>query len=245
VRNPVHPYIFQVYASYWDEIDRIVEVFSSTGVTRFAVLYQDDPFGKDQLEGARVALKKRNLELVAAESYAPRTTDVAAAGEKIMKSNPQAVFFAAIPPPVAEFLKRYRDKMEGVQFAGISAIDAGTLVKLAGPNLARGFVLSQNMPNPNKSSVAFVREHRKLLAKFAPNVQPNYYTLGGEATARVMVEALRRAGPKPTREKFIASLETMRDFDIGGVLYTYDHGLHLGSRFVDLLIIDAKGEPLT
>ena len=102
------------------------------------------------------------------------------------------------------------------------------------------------MPNPNKSSIPFVREHRHLLAKYAPpNTQANYYTLGGHATAKVIVEALKRAGPKPTREKLIAAMESIRDFDIGGVLYGYGHELRLGPRFVDLLIIDSHGEPQT
>jgi branched-chain amino acid transport system substrate-binding protein len=243
VRNPVHPFIFHTYSSYWDEIDRIVEVFNSTGVTRFAMLYQDDTFGKDGLAGMEAALKKRNLSLVAEGTYQRGTNDVGAAGDKIMQSNPQAVIFSAMPGPTAEFLKRYREKMPGVQFAGISAIDSGTLVKLAGPKLARGFVISQNMPNPNKSSIAFVREHKKLLAQYAPGVQPNFYTLGGNATAKVIVEALKRAGPKPTREKLIAALETIHDLDIGGILYGYAHEQHLGTRFVELLIIDANGAP--
>jgi ABC-type branched-subunit amino acid transport system substrate-binding protein len=99
------------------------------------------------------------------------------------------------------------------------------------------------MPNPGKKSVALVREHQEVLAKFAPGVRANFYTLGGYATAKVVVEALKRAGPSPTRAKFNTALEGIRDFDIGGVQYTYGSGLRMGTKFVDLLIIDANGEP--
>jgi ABC-type branched-subunit amino acid transport system substrate-binding protein len=132
-----------------------------------------------------------------------------------------------------------------VQLAGFSAIDAATMVKLAGADLARGFVIAQNMPNPTKLSVRLVREHRDVMAKFAPDVKPNFYTLGGFATAKVVVEALKRAGPAPTREKFLAALERMKDFDIGGVQYSYGPGLRMGTNFVELLIINAKGEPMS
>ena len=243
LRAPVNAFVFHTYSSYWDEVERMVDVFSTMGSTRFAVLYQDDAFGKDGLEGMQVALKKKNVPLLVAASYPRGTTDVAAAGEKILQANPQVVIFCATAPAAAEFVKRFREKMIGVQFGGISAIDAATLVKFASANLARGFVIAQNMPNPNKKSVVLVREHRDVMAKFAPNIQPNFYTLGGYATAKVVVEGLRKAGPAPTRDKFVAALETLRDFDIGGVQYSFGRGLRMGTTFVDLFIINSSGEP--
>jgi ABC-type branched-subunit amino acid transport system substrate-binding protein len=245
LRSPVYPYIFHIYASYWDETEHMVELFSSMGMKRFAVLYQDDAFGKDGFFGVQEALRKRNLPLVVGAGYARGTTDVAAAGEKIFQANPQVVVFSATAPATAEFIKRFRARMPGVQFAGVSAIDGTTLVKLAGKDLARGFALAQNMPNPLKSSVALVREHRDTLARYAPGVKANFYTLGGYAVAKVTVEALKRAGPAPTRAKLIAALETIHDFDIGGVQYTYGRGLRLGTQFVDLLILDGKGETVS
>jgi ABC-type branched-subunit amino acid transport system substrate-binding protein len=243
LRNPVNPFIFHTYSSYWDEVERMIDVFGSMGSTRFAVVFQDDAFGRDGFEGVQAALKKRGLTLLASGSYARGTVDVQAAGEKIVAANPQVVILSTTAPAAAEFVKRFREKMPGVQFAGISAVDASTLVKLAGASLARGFVIAQNVPNPNKTSVRLVREHREAMAKCAPEIKPNYYTLGGYATAKVLVEALKRAGPNPTREKLVAALENMRDFDIGGVEYSFSHELRMGTKFVDLLIINANGEP--
>jgi ABC-type branched-subunit amino acid transport system substrate-binding protein len=242
LRNEVNPFVFHAYSSVWDEGDRMVELFSSMGMTRFAVLYQDDGFGKEGFDGVQQALKARNLPLVAGVSYPRGTTEIAAAGEQILKANPQVVIFSATAPATAEFIKRFRERMPGVQMAGISAIDGATLVKLVGPALARGFAIAQNLPNPYKNSVTLVREHREVLAKYAPGVKPNFYTLGGHAVAKVVVEGLRRAGPAPTRAKLIAALEMFQDFDIGGMQYTYGKGLRLGTKYVDLLIIDSKGE---
>jgi ABC-type branched-subunit amino acid transport system substrate-binding protein len=243
LRSPVNPLIFHTYASYWDEVEYMIDIFTSIGMTRFAVLYQDDAFGRDPFEGVKAALKKRNLELVAAEPHARGSKEVTAAGEKIVRANPQAVIFSTITIAAAEFLKQFRANMPGVQFAGISAIDPSTLVKMAGADLARGFVVATNMPNPNKKSVALVREHQQLLAKYAPDARMNFYTLGGHATAKVVAEALKRAGPAPTRQKFMAALEGFRDYDIGGVNYTFGGGLRIGTKFVDLLIIDSNGKP--
>jgi branched-chain amino acid transport system substrate-binding protein len=243
MRNPVNPLLFHTYSSYWDEVEHMVEVFSTMGSNRFAVIYQDDAFGRDGFEGVQQALKKKNMPLLVGAPYPRGTTDVGPAGEKVMAVNPQVVIFCTTAPFAAEFVKRYREKMTGVQFAGFSAIDATTMVKLAGVSLARGFIIAQNMPNPNKTSVKLVREHRDVMAKFAPNVKPNFYTLGGYATAKVVVEGIKRAGPAPTREKFMAALEGMKDYDIGGVQYTFGKELRMGTKFVELLIINGKGEP--
>lgn len=243
VRKPPNSYLFHTYSSYWDELERMVDVFSTMGSTRFAVIYQDDAFGRDGFEGAQAALKKKNIPLVLAVPYPRGSTDVAPAGEKIIAANPQVVFFCTTALYAAEFVKRYREKMIGVQFAGFSAIDSAPIVKQAGTDLARGFVIAQNMPSPTKTSLPLVREHREAMAKFAPATKPNFYTLGGYASAKVLVEGLKRAGRNPTREKLIAALEGLKDYDIGGVQYTYGRGLRVGTSFVELLIVNAKGEP--
>jgi len=55
------------------------------------------------------------------------------------------------------------------------------------------------------------------------------------------VEALRRAGPKPTREKVQAALESMRRFDLGGLELNFSLDDHTGLDFADLSIVTAEG----
>jgi ABC-type branched-subunit amino acid transport system substrate-binding protein len=57
----------------------------------------------------------------------------------------------------------------------------------------------------------------------------------------VLVEALRRAGPKPTREKIQTALEGLRKFDIGGLEVSFSPTDHTGLDFADLSIIGSDG----
>jgi len=58
----------------------------------------------------------------------------------------------------------------------------------------------------------------------------------------VLVEGLRRAGPKPTREKLQAALEQIKDFNLGGGLkLSYSAENHTGLNFVDLSIVTDDG----
>jgi branched-chain amino acid transport system substrate-binding protein len=57
-----------------------------------------------------------------------------------------------------------------------------------------------------------------------------------------MVEALRRAGAKPSRERIQAALEGMSKFDLGGLEVSYSSKDHTGLDFADLSIITASGK---
>jgi ABC-type branched-subunit amino acid transport system substrate-binding protein len=65
--------------------------------------------------------------------------------------------------------------------------------------------------------------------------------LEGFAAAKVLVEALRRAGPKPTRERIQVALEGLSKFDIGGLEVNFSPQDHTGLDFADLAIITADG----
>jgi ABC-type branched-subunit amino acid transport system substrate-binding protein len=74
------------------------------------------------------------------------------------------------------------------------------------------------------------------------DVAPSYSSMEGFIAAKVLVEGLRRAGPKPTREKLIAGLESLEKFDMGGVDVSYGPQLRAGTSFIDLTIISKSGK---
>jgi ABC-type branched-subunit amino acid transport system substrate-binding protein len=70
---------------------------------------------------------------------------------------------------------------------------------------------------------------------------PSYGSMEGYVTARVMVEALRRAGKNLTRASLIAALENMNDVDLDGFNLNFSPGNHNGTAFVDLTIVGRAG----
>jgi ABC-type branched-subunit amino acid transport system substrate-binding protein len=59
----------------------------------------------------------------------------------------------------------------------------------------------------------------------------------GYIYAKVVVEGLRQAGPRPTREGFIRALESFRDQDLGGFAVRYGPRDHDGSNYIDITMI--------
>ncbi|MDQ3272879.1 MAG: ABC transporter substrate-binding protein, partial [Pseudomonadota bacterium] len=97
LREPMNPNIFHIRASYTDETARMVEHLFTIGLRRFAVMYQDDPFGKSGLLGAETALQKLGLKAVATGGYdRTKPEDVDAAVAAIGASNPDAIIMVAV-----------------------------------------------------------------------------------------------------------------------------------------------------
>jgi ABC-type branched-subunit amino acid transport system substrate-binding protein len=106
---------------------------------------------------------------------------------------------------------------------------------------SKGVSVSQTAPNPYKSRTSVAVEYRKLLEQLDPKLKPDYIGLEGMISAKVLVEALKRSGPQPTREALLRSLNGMNDFDVGGYFLKFDLNNHHGSRYVDITWIGGEG----
>lgn len=241
LRSPFNPWIFHLRASYADEAEHMVQQLTTLGMSRIAVMYQDDGFGKAGLAGVEAALAKRGLKPLAAAGYERNTDQVEAAAQTIRAADAQAVVMIAINKSAGAFTKRYRELGGGAQLMSISVVDPAEIVKIAGHKNARGLGISQVVPYPYQPRLPVVREYRQLLKQYAPNAEVNYTNFEEFLGAKVLVEALRRAGPEPTRAKVIKALESLRNFDLGGITVNYSPTNRVGSRYVEVTVIDADG----
>ena len=241
LRTPFNPWIFHVRAGYVDEAEHMVQQLTTLGMNRIAVLYQDDGFGKSGLEGVEAALARRKLKLVAAAGYPRNTDDVAAAVKTITAANPHAVIMVAVNKPAAAFIKQYREGGGGAQLYNISVVNPAEIVRLAGLENAHGLGISQVVAFPYQPKLPVVREYQQMLAKYAPGAEVNYTSFEEFLGAKVLVEALRRAGPAPTRERVVKALESLQKFDLGGVFIGYSPTNRIGSRSVEVTVIGSTG----
>ena len=53
--------VFNIRASYADEAEQLVQHLATIGIKRIAIAYQNNSFGKEVYEGARVAMDKHHL----------------------------------------------------------------------------------------------------------------------------------------------------------------------------------------
>lgn len=235
LRNPLNRYVFNVRASYYDETEQIVQHLTAMSVDRIAVFYQNDAYGKTGLEGVTRAMKGRNMQVAGSATVERNTVDVAKAVQEMAKLKPQAVVMISAYKSCAAFIKEMKKAGVGASFWNVSFVGSKALAKELGAE-GRGVQISQVVPFPWDNSVPVVREYRRLLEADGKS-QPNFSSLEGFISAKVMVEGLRRAGRNLSREGLIRALESMDTFDVGGFKISYSPQDHRGSRYVDLTII--------
>ncbi len=238
-QNPGSRYMFNVRASYADETEAIVNQLVSLGLKNIAVFYQNDGFGKSGLDGVTSALKKHNLAPTAAATVERNSIDVAAAVEAIAKAKPQAVVMVTLYKPTAAFVKAMKKANQNPMFMTLSPVGTEQLIAELGPD-ARGIGISQVMPYPWSDVVPMVRDYQKLLGGKGGY---SYYGIEAYAMARVMVDALKRMGKDPSREKLMAALENT-SLDMGGLKVAFSATNRQGSNFVELTVVGPGGKIL-
>jgi len=237
--NPPRKYMFPVRASYQSETFKIVPQLVNMGITRIALLYVEDSFGKDGLAGVQQAMTEAKLTPVAVASHPRGGTKVEEAVAAIGNSDPQAVIMITLADAGVAFVKQMKASGRSPMFITLSNNSSNAFIKNLGAD-GLGLAVSQVSPYPFSGSEAITREYLGLL-KGKPDHAPSYSSMEGFIAAKVLVEGLRRAGKEPTREKLIAGLESMNRFDLGGLDVTYGPNLRVGTSYIDLTIISKTG----
>jgi ABC-type branched-subunit amino acid transport system substrate-binding protein len=240
MHSPPKKYLFPVRSSYHSEAAKIVEQLTTLGMTKIAVVYVDDSFGKDGLAGVQNAMKAKKLDLVATAGFPRGTSDVAAAVKVISEVQPQAVIMLVSVDSGAAFVKQMNRTDHRAQLITLSNVSSNAFVQALGED-GRGVGVSQVSPYPFTASTSVTREFLQA-SKDKPAVTVSYAGIEGFIAAKVLVEGLRRAGPQPTREKLIAGLESLKRFDLGGIDVTYGPEDRTGTTFVDLTVIGRDGK---
>ncbi|HYD63734.1 MAG TPA: ABC transporter substrate-binding protein [Noviherbaspirillum sp.] len=244
LRTPFNSNIFHIRAGYADEAEGIVNQLVLLNMKRIGVMYQDDPFGKAGLAGVEAALKKRGLELVGTGAYEKNTDNVVDAVKSIAQANPQAVVMISVNKSTAAFSKQIRAVSTVAQLVNISVVNPKEIVRMIGPDNARGIGIAQVMPYPYSPTSAIVKEYQQAMKKYAAGTELSYTSFEEFVGAKVLVEGLRRAGPNPSREKVIRGLESLNAYDVGGFTVNFSPTNRVGSRFVEITVIGKDGRLL-
>ncbi len=240
LHKPVHPYVFNVRATYQRETERAVKHLSLIGMDRIAVWHVDDAFGADAAAGAAIGFADVKKQPLLLEKFDRNKPDFSAIAPQLAKAEAQAVVFIGTAAAVVEGTKAIRAAGSRAQIVTLSNNASGGFIKQMADN-ARGVIVTQVFPYERSLAAPIVKEAVDLaVAKGQEGVSPAM--MEGFASAKVLVAALRKAGPNPTREKLLAALNSLQKLDIGGMEVNFSPGDHTGLVFADLSIIGPDGK---
>ena len=242
IRTPHNPLVFHLRDSYRREMEKLINLLVTQGVSKIAMLYQDDEFGKDALTGFEEAIKKAGITAVAVADYDRKDRNITPALKTLTAAHPQAVVMACTPKACVDFIKQAKaGGGGGLRFLTLSNVNSDEFTRELGED-GRGVMVSQVVPHPWSVGIPLVREFHRAIKDAGSQVPVSYSSFEGFIAAKLAVTALRQAGPNPTREKFMAALESMHDLDLGGMYIQMSASDHWGSSFVDLTMIGRDGK---
>jgi branched-chain amino acid transport system substrate-binding protein len=240
LHKPVHPYVFNVRATYQRETERAVKHLSLIGMERIAVWHVDDAFGADAAAGAAIGFAEVKKQPLLLEKFDRNKPDFTAIAPKLAQAEAQAVVFIGTAAALVEGTKAIRAAGSRAQIVTLSNNASGGFIKQMDKN-AHGVIVTQVFPYERSLAAPIVKEAVDLAtAKGQEGVSPAM--MEGFASAKVLVAALRKAGANPTREKLLGALNNLQKLDIGGMEVNFSPGDHTGLVFADLSIIGPDGK---
>ena len=234
------PQVFMMRASYADELEKIIEFYSSTGMKKFSVIHYDDAIGKENLAVVQAALGKLALKPVSIGTLKRNQTDLGAAVGDVVKAAPDVVIGTTLYRTTADFIKQAKKAGSGAQFANTSFVGASALATELGAQ-GMGVVVAQVVPPYARQSIPVVKEYQAAIEKQLGKKEFSFTSLEAYICAKVLAEGIRRAGATPTRESLLKALDSIRNYDVGGYVVDFSSTNHNGSKFVELTAISKGG----
>ena len=246
LRNDTWDNIVNLRASYAQETEEMVErLTTDAGITRIAVMFQDDSFGRAGYNGALAALDRRGMAPVATGVYPRNTTAVKSALLDLISGNPEAVILVGAYQPIAALIAWARHIGFDPTFMTVSFVGSNALAAELGSG-GEGVYVTQVVPFPHDESIPVVASYTEALAAYDPDAVPGFVSLEGYLAGRLAIAGLEACGTDLTRDCFLENLLGAGVIDIDG--FTADFGAeenravdNQGSDAVFLTSIEADG----
>ena len=241
LRDPTWGNILNLRASYYQETEEMVaRLTEDLDVTRIAVLYQDDSFGRAGYRGVRLALDRRAMEPVSIGLYPRNTTAVKTALLDLQRGDPEAVIMIGAYQPVAALITWARHVGMDPTFLTVSFVGSNALAEELG-SAGEGVYVTQVVPFPTDDSLPVVGAYLRALAAYDPDAFPGFVSFEGYLAGRLAVAGVAGCGAEVARECFLGSLRGSDSIDIDGFELRYGDDDNQGSDAVFLTRIGPDG----
>ena len=232
--------VFNFRASYSMEIDKIVDSLVRDARQKIAIVYQDDAFGQDGLLAAQKALKKHNLTPAGIATVQRNSDNIAKAFKIINEIRPNGLIIVSAYVSSAALSKTILRNNLDIQIMNVSFVGSRALEDSLPAGQANGIGVSQVVPFPWDRWIPVVAEYQQLMRSTKTDASFSFTSLEGFIAAKLMTEALERAGPNPTRETLLKALKTIKVLNADGMTFDLTDSDNQASDYVELTFFGAQ-----
>lgn len=215
ISAPVQANLFHPVATTKTVAEEMVRfALTKPKVKTIAIISHSDAWGKSHLEPAVEKLKSLGLMPVETAYLERGQTDANAQALSLKAKAPDVVLAFLYPEELAVYLRdAYKHGLRtttlGTQGVSIEDTDRRVGIPGAVSDLHVFFPLSVNITDPALSKYA------RIFKKYNPAIPLDTVSFIGMSGALAVVDSIKRLGPNVTRERLIAALNKIRNFDPG------------------------------
>ena len=222
-RVPVNPTIFHTRPSFDYECRELLRTIKkSMKINEVAIFRPNTALGESlRLTYLRIAHEEgMTISAVGEEGITPGDLDNALAA--IAAVHPKAIILTGTAPANNRFLKKALEK--GIQAEYFANSPSADTQILEGITKIPYVIAGSGFPVMDES-YQIIKDYDADIKK----IGPNYGTMAFEGywNTAVLVEGLKRAGKNPTRQKFLAAMDSIHNYNLGGIEVFFspeDHG---------------------
>jgi len=202
-------------------VDFAVEDAGGADKVKLGIVYQQDDYGKDGIDGVKEAAKFHGIAEITEQTVAPGQKDVTAVVTALKDAGATHVVLTVLPSATGPIVGtaaqlKYMPKWLGGSPAWIDAFFSGKLLPTA---VFANYHWVTGLPTWGEElegMAEFVAAHEK----YGEGADKDFYILISYIAGLAQVEALKIAIEKKdlTREGVLAALHTMTDFTANGML---------------------------
>ncbi|MGA2517045.1 MAG: ABC transporter substrate-binding protein [Thermodesulfobacteriota bacterium] len=230
--QPFNKYIFPIFPLYVDEAKALTRYFfEQLKLTKVAVFYQNDDYGKQGLEGVERYEKEKGLKLAASVSAEVTDRDLSSHALKLKDSGAEAVIMWAMPTHGALLLAECAKIGYKPQWGTSATLSDAALMMQITKGLWAGMIHSNFAELPDSNHPLMVK-YRAWHKKYEPDERWGTFYYAGIGMAEPLAEGLRRAGRNLTPETLIKALETLRDWQGISAPITFTPTDHQGAKHI-------------
>jgi len=207
-------YLFVTYPSYHNE-GRILTQYAAQnlGTKKIAVFYQNDEYGLGLLRGVKYGVAaSRGVKLAGQASYEVTDTDVSAQAVKLRGSGADTVFIAATPGQGALIVREMAKLGWRPTLLATFTLGDPIMFTLAG-EAWNDVYSTAYFPLPGLGDAKVDQMLATLIRYNAALARSPYNALAGVTFIEPLVEALRRTGPTVTKDRVVAALESLHNWN--------------------------------
>jgi ABC-type branched-subunit amino acid transport system substrate-binding protein len=241
-----YPTSFMVLPSYAMEAKIISQFLKENHAgKKLGIVYQNDEFGIDGMG----AFKAAGIKFDVSVSYTSGSQSAATAQtwvSQLAAGGAQVVVFFGVTSATAPLLAVAAGAKYAPQWIlGSVGADPLTLRALGVPlAVLNGAQTPAGNPSPNDTSDEYVKQFQEINTKYNTGTAFDDYVLQGMNIGLMTVQALRAAGPNPTRKGLIRAMET-KGSTFASVAYSplgFSKTSNVGHTGYYMAVMDANGD---